>query len=382
MAPRTEPHAAPTPVPRTTRARPLRRRRPTVRAGRWPIDRLLQLGVLAILVIGAWRVLAPFLPAILFSLVIVSCLWPLHLRLRRLVGGRDRLASLLSCLLVIVAVLAPALLLLLGLAEGAGALQAALADGTGPALPAAPTWLTSLPLVGADLARAWEGLRNGLAAPGTLLVQAGGPARELALASGRALGNAALQVASTAMLMYFLFHHGERLRLGLRAAVARLGGPVGGELIEVARASVAGVMFGAIGAGLAQGALATLGFLVAGVPQAFLLGAVTFGVSILPVGPPLIWAGASTWLLHQQQSGWALFMLLYGVLVISAIDNLLKPVLISRASHLPFVFALIGVIGGALGFGVVGVLLGPTLLAMLADLTRHWLGREVASAAD
>ena len=85
---------------------------------------------------------------------------------------------------------------------------------------------------------------------------------------------------------------------------------------------------------------------------------------------------ASMWLLHEGQGGWALFMVVYGIFVISTIDNVLKPLLISRVSRLPFVFALVGVFGGVLAFGVVGVFIGPTLLALAADVVAHWLGPD------
>ena len=355
---------------------PLRRRS---RARVWPgcrigTDRLLQLALLALLVLGVWRVLQPFLPAILFPLATASCVWPAYTKLRRLTAGRDALAAGLACALVLAGVLAPAMLLVLGLADGARAALAVLDTGTTIALPAFPAALRDLPLVGADLAQAWESWRHDPSALRSLLTYGAGPARDIALISGRALANAALQAGISALLLYFLFRNGERLASRLRAMTERLCGVRAQGLIDVARNSVAGVMFGELGAGIAQGAVATVGFLVAGVPNPFFLGALTFVVSIVPIGPPLLWAGASLWLLHVGEGGWALFMVLYGIFGISMIDNVLKPLLISRASRMPFVFALIGVFGGVLGFGVVGVFLGPTLLALAADLAAHWVG--------
>jgi predicted PurR-regulated permease PerM len=104
-----------------------------------------------------------------------------------------------------------------------------------------------------------------------------------------------------------------------------------------------------------------------------LLGALTFALSIVPVGPPLIWGGASIWLFEQAQTGWSLFMLVYGVAGISSIDNVLKPILISRSSRLPFAATLIGVIGGVIAFGVPGVFLGPILLALAIECFSHRL---------
>jgi predicted PurR-regulated permease PerM len=128
-----------------------------------------------------------------------------------------------------------------------------------------------------------------------------------------------------------------------------------------------------VGAALAQASVATFGFYIAGIPNPMLLGALTFALSIVPVGPPLIWSGAALWLFEQSQTGWAVFMVIYGIFVISTIDNLLKPLLISRYSSLPFVLTLIGVIGGVVAFGVTGVILGPVALALALELLTHRL---------
>lgn len=341
-------------------------------------DRLLQLGLVLLLALGVWRVVEPFLPAILFALAIASCSWPLHARIRRAVSGREALASILACVLVTICVLAPATLLVLGIADGAQSLLGFLGKGTAPALPPA---LRELPLIGPELGRAWDALGADPQTLRSLLAHAAAPARDVAVVSGQALANATLQGGISALLLYFFFRNGERLAGVLRAGLERLCGPLATELVDVARNSVTGVMFGELGAGLAQGAVATIGFAIAGVPNPFLLGAMTFVVSIVPIGPPLIWFGATLWLIQQGEGGWALFMFLYGMFVISTIDNVLKPLLISRASRLPFVIALVGVFGGMLGFGMVGVFLGPTLLALAADVTVHWMDRGPAKPA-
>lgn len=340
------------------------------------VEPIAQLALLLLLAVGCWRVLAPFFPAILFALVIVSSTWPLYLRLRTVLGGRDVTASLMACAIAVLMALGPALLLMLGLADAARWALRLLDPSHGAPLAPLPDWVASLPAIGSSIAEAWQTLSDQPDRLRGLLGYVAAPARELALVSGRALGNAAMQIVLTTLVLYFLFRNGDRLATYLHRAAQRMGGSLAQELIDTARGAVSGVMFGAIGAGLAQAMLATLGFWIAGLPNPFLLGALTFVLSIVPVGPPLIWGGAALWLLQQGETGWALFMLIYGVLGISTIDNVLKPMLISRASHLPFVIALIGVVGGVLSFGVVGVFLGPTLLALLIAIAAHWIGRE------
>jgi len=132
------------------------------------------------------------------------------------------------------------------------------------------------------------------------------------------------------------------------------------------------VMYGIVGTGLAQGLAAVIGLLIAGVPGALMLGFITAVLSIVPAGPPLVWIGATIWLLVQDQLGWAVFMGLWGFFVVSGIDNIVKPLLISRGASLPFVLVLLGVLGGILAFGFVGIFLGPTLLAVGFRFVRRW----------
>src|SRR5215470_5481735 len=117
--------------------------------------------------------------------------------------------------------------------------------------------------------------------------------------------------------------------------------------------------------------MAAVGLLVAGVPGAIVLGMITFFLSIVPMGPPLVWMPATVWLYQTGQPGWAIFMLVWGFGV-SSIDNFLKPWLISQGSALPFILIFFGVIGGVLAFGFIGVFLGPTLLAVGYRLVLDW----------
>lgn len=135
-------------------------------------------------------------------------------------------------------------------------------------------------------------------------------------------------------------------------------------------------MYGLLGTALAQGFVATIGFAIAGVPAALLLGVATFLLSLLPIGPPLIWGSVAIWLFYQGTVGWGIFMLLWGFFLISGVDNVVKPLLISRGSNLPFILVLFGVFGGVLAFGFVGVFIGPTLLAVGFSLIKEWAARD------
>jgi predicted PurR-regulated permease PerM len=137
-------------------------------------------------------------------------------------------------------------------------------------------------------------------------------------------------------------------------------------------------MLGIVGTAAAQGAVAMIGFLIAGVPPAVLLGFATFFLSMIPIGPPLIWGGAAVWLYDQGQTGWAIFLVLYGLLVISSIDNFLKPFLIARGAGVSILLVALGVIGGVLVFGFIGIFVGPVLLALGHRLFVRWIREEKA----
>jgi predicted PurR-regulated permease PerM len=131
---------------------------------------------------------------------------------------------------------------------------------------------------------------------------------------------------------------------------------------------------------LVQAVMAGIGFFVAGVPGAALLALLTFFLSAVPIGPPLVWIPASLWLFSQGSNGWGIFMVIWGVGV-SSVDNIVKPWLISQGSDMPFLLIFFGVLGGALAFGFIGVFIGPTLLAVGYRLLTEWAATRVALAA-
>jgi predicted PurR-regulated permease PerM len=204
-------------------------------------------------------------------------------------------------------------------------------------------------------------------------------AKSWLLVAGLAIGQGVLEVALSVLLTFFLFRDGAALGARLESASMLLAGEQGRHLLQLAGATIRGVVYGILGTALVQGVLAGLGFAVAGVPGAALLGLLTFLLSAVPVGPPLIWFPATLWLFHQGSNGWAIFMLVWGFIV-SSVDNVVKPWIISQGSDMPFVLILFGVLGGAMAFGVIGVFLGPTLLAVAYRMIDEWSSSTPESA--
>lgn len=341
--------------------------------------RLAQTALVALLIIGCITVLWPMIGAVLFAFILWICTWPLYARrLLPLLGQRHTLgASLMTSLLVLVMLL-PMTFLAGSIASGADALidevQPYFAKGIPPR---APSVIRGLPLIGNEIDRSWRRIANNPTELNAFMQQLIEPARKLALAIGSIVANGLLQIALVLFVIFFLYRDGEHIRKALITGARKLGGELGEGMIHLTQQTVLGVMLGIVGTAVAQAAVAMIGFLIADIPGAVLLGFATFFLSMIPIGPPLLWGGAATWLYNQGETGWAIFMVLYGVLVISSIDNFLKPVLMARGSGVSILLIALGVLGGILAFGFIGIFLGPVLLALGHMLFRRWTQEEI-----
>jgi len=343
-------------------------------------ERFFQYGLMLALVFGCLAVLKPFFTPILFSLVIAVSTWPYFAVLRRLLRGRAGVGALIGCLAVTLLIIGPAAMLSVAAVDGVSWLSEAARRWFEEGASTPPEWLGRLPWIGDQLQDYWRRLFSSSVELRALLLRYSEPMRNFALGAGKLLGAGLVQIAFAIFLLFFMYRDGERLGGWLRSCAQGVIGPSSGELLETAQNTIVGVMIGVLGTALAQAMVAAIGFLIAGVPGAVGLAAITFALSMVPIGPPLVWGGAAIWLFNQGQTGWAIFMVLYGLLLISTVDNVLKPYLISRSSHLPFALTLMGVIGGVLAFGFMGVFIGPTLLALAVNLGARWLSSRPALA--
>jgi len=334
-----------------------------------------RLAAIVFLVIGCLAVLRPFLAAILFAAAIAISSWPLYLMLLARCRQRHTLSAAVMTLTLILIIILPLALVTWNIADSAREvyehMRVAIDEGT----VAPPAWLRDIPMVGeaADAyVRKIIGSREELVALAKRYME---PARHFLLGSGVVLGSGVAQVSLAAFVCFFLYRDGAAILGALRVGMDKIMGEHAPEVADTVSRTVRGVMYGLLGTALAQAAVACIGFLIAGVPAVALLSVATFLFSLVPVGPPLIWGGAAIWLFNQGSTGWAVFMLVWGVFVISGVDNVVKPMIISRGSSLPFLLVLLGVMGGVLAFGFVGLFIGPTLLAVALGLLRNWTGK-------
>lgn len=336
------------------------------------IEQLIAISLLVLLLIGSFLVLQPFISALLWAALLCYATWPLFTRLNDRLKDRRNTAAALLCIALTTVVVVPVVIVVLSLADNVNKLNDMLHIVLAQGLPLPPDWVAGLPLVGEKLNEIWLSAVYDTA---SLLEPLKRNLPELSkwlLGRGVALGHGVLQMSLAMFILFFLYRDGAALALRLNNALARIGGEHARNLLQLAGGTVKGVVHGILGTAIAQGILAGIGFWMAGVPGALMLGLITFFLSVVPVGPPLIWLPAAAWLYYQGQVGWAIFLVVWGVAVVSSIDNFLKPYLISQGAAMPFVLVLLGVLGGLAAFGFVGVFLGPTLLAVGYSIVRDW----------
>lgn len=332
-----------------------------------------QLGwiALALLLGGCLLVMLPFVSSLLWGTVLSVSAWPLYRRLVNVLRGRRNLAAGLLALGMICVILMPFVIVGTTLGENVKELTDATRGWIASGPPAPPEWLAKIPGVGRQATEYWQRL----AADRDMLIEAGRkvfePMTGWLLTAGVGLGRGLVELALSILIAFFIFRDGGRLADGLGTAVERIAGERGRHLLHVAGGTVRGVVYGILGTALVQAVMAGIGFWIAGVPGAGLLALLTFFLSVVPVGPPLIWIPAALWLFHQGSNGWGIFMLVWG-LGISSVDNVVKPLIISQGSSMPFLLIFFGVLGGAVTFGFIGVFLGPTLLAVGYRIVTEW----------
>ncbi|HZP85788.1 MAG TPA: AI-2E family transporter [Burkholderiales bacterium] len=336
------------------------------------IDQILTLLVLGILIGGCFLVLRPFLTALLWAVVLCVTTWPLYEQLRYLFMQRHTLAAAIMSLLIAVVFLAPFVIVGMTLADNSVRMAQWTREFMEQGPPDPPAWVAGLPLIGERAAAYWSGFAHDTAQFTTELGKLIDPAKAWLLAGGASIAQGLLQLTLSILIAFFFFRDGDAAVLRVRAVLARLAPRRGARLLELAAATMRGVVYGILGTAVAQGVLMAIGLWIAGIGAAPLLGLVTFFLSPVPIGPPLVWIPAGLWLIYKGSLGWGIFMFLWGMLVVSTVDNVLKPLIISRGSNLPFVLVLLGVLGGVVAFGFIGVFLGPVLLALGVALLSEW----------
>jgi predicted PurR-regulated permease PerM len=336
--------------------------------------------ILALVLGGCLLVLLPFVSALLWAAILSFSSWPLYCRLVQLLRGRRTFAAFIITFAMFCIILLPFVVVGVTLKDNVKDVTTAVQRWLDEGPPAPPDWLAKLPAIGPKAAEYWRDIAEDtspLIEAGKKLIE---PVTGWLLVVGLSLGHGLIELAMSILIAFFLLKDGNSVATRLSNATGWIAGEQGRRLLQVAGDTVRGVVYGILGTAFVQAIMAGVGFLIAGVPGAAFLGLLTFFLSVVPVGPPLIWLPAALWLFHQGSTGWGIFMLIWGVAV-SSVDNIVKPWLISQGSDMPFLLIFFGVLGGALTFGFIGVFIGPTLLAVGYRLVKEWASTHQATAA-
>ena len=334
---------------------------------------VLSLLVLAGLILGTFWILRPFLPAFIWAVAIVIATWPLMLGLERRLWGRRGLAVTVMTTGLLLLFFVPLSLAIATVLDNVDTVSAWIKSASGWRLSEPPAWLQSIPVIGTRAAGAWrEAAASGLA---PLLSKVAPYAGSLAgglLREASALGAMGLQFLMTVVLCALLYAGGESVATQVLRFVRRLAGQQGENTARLAAASVRGVALGVVVTAIVQSALGGLGLAVIGFPATALLTAVMFLLAVAQIGVGPVLVPVSIWLFWTGDTVWGIVMAVWMAFV-GTLDNILRPWLIQRGADLPLLLVFAGVVGGLLAFGLVGIFIGPVVLAVTWTLAKAWL---------
>jgi predicted PurR-regulated permease PerM len=344
------------------------------------------LGVLfiGVLIVATLWVLRPFLAPTIWATMIVVATWPMLRWFQARLWGRRSLAVLVMSLLILMLLVVPLMLAIGTIVRHADDIVAQAAMISGFKVPAPPPWVASLPMVGERAAQLWE--QAAAAGSVGLLSKLAPYADDIAkwfVSQAGSVGLVFVQFLLTVVLAALMYSDGERAALAVRRFGRRLAGVHGDNAVILAGQAIRGVALGVGITALVQSGLGGIGLAIAGVPFASLLTAVMLLLCIAQLGPGLVMFPAVAWLYWSGETGWGTFLLIWSSVVVT-MDNFLRPVLIKRGADLPLLLIFAGVIGGLLAFGLIGIFVGPVVLAVAYTLVGEWikLGEAEAKAVD
>ena len=334
---------------------------------------------ICILIAACFYVMRPFLLSLLWAAMIVIATWPYFLKLQSRLGGKRWLAVLAITVLLLLVLIVPVCFAVLTILNRSGEITGWLKSLSSVKIPPPPGWIAKIPMIGSSATERWEHLAA--FSPEEISKILSPHASKLVAWFVNQAGNftgVVLHFLLSIAIAAVLYANGETAAGGIRKFARRLAGQTGDEAATLSAKAIRGVALGVVVTALVQSSLAGLGLFVAGVPAAGLLAAVTLMLCIAQIGPILVMVPAAIWLFH---SGHTLSGSLFAIWAIPVciMDNFLRPVLIRKGADLPMLLIITGVIGGLVGFGIIGLFIGPVILAVTYTLLREWVSRDQSS---
>jgi predicted PurR-regulated permease PerM len=336
---------------------------------------VLSVLLIGILISASFWVLRPFLLSVVWAAMIVVATWPLMLKVQARARRRSfAVVAMTGAMLLIFVV--PLVLATQALVGNMDTITGWMHSLPTAKIPPPPDWVSGIPLVGDKISERWTDVA--VAGTGELLTRLqpfmNDAAKWLAGAFG-SVGIFAIEFLLTVVIAAILYAQGEAAREGLIRFGRRLAGDRGESIVLLAGQAIRAVALGVVVTALVQTVLAGLGLAVAGIPFAGLLTAVILMLCIAQIGPVIVLVPAVIWLFWKDATGWGVALLVWTVIV-GMLDNVLRPMLIRRGADLPLLLIFAGVIGGLIAFGIIGLFVGPVVLAVSYTLLKEWLAEQ------
>lgn len=332
--------------------------------------RVLSIGLLTA---ASFWIARPFLPATIWATMIVIATWPVMLRVQSILGGKRSLAVAAMTLTLLLVFVVPASLAAITVFQNSGIVMEWLHAFRTEPLPQPPSWMEGVPLVGEKVAGAWrEAIQGG---PDSLVARIApylGQIFNWFVGTLGGLGMLVVQFLLTVLISGIIYANGESAARAVKRFGRRMGGTRGEDSMVLAGKAIRGIAMGVVVTALLQTLATGVGLAVAGVPAAGLLTVLAFVLCIAQLGPGLVLLGATGWLYWSGSHVAATLLLVYSIPV-GAMDNVIRPVLIRKGVDLPLMLIMSGVIGGLMAFGIVGIFVGPVVLAVGHTLLDAWV---------
>ena len=339
------------------------------------VDLIIRLFLIGLLLAWCFLLIRPFLGIVLWGIILAIAIFPLFLWLKNLLGGRGKLAGVILTLLGGGVIIGPVSVISTIFVNNAQAFADSLASGS-LVIPPPPEGIETWPVIGERVNRIWELASVNLASVlSQFQPQLEALAKNLLFLAAN-IGVVLLKFIVSIIIAGILIINAEKLNSRIRQVFLRITPKQGQEFLQLATGTIRGVTRGIIGVSALQSLLIGIGFMIGGIPFAGLLTLLCLVLAIIQIGPGLVVFPAIIFAWSTMGTVTALLFTLWMV-PCTLVDNILKPILMSKGLPVPTIVILMGVLGGTLVHGILGLFIGPVILSLGYELLVAWINQEV-----